>query len=632
VGVTFRNFMKPFLHAFHLSLISFYLMSCSSISEKKAQLAEFPSEETEQINREALVIASERLAQMVSQVKGTPAATNYLASDLFLKGNMSLLEGDYASASMLFGHLVNLVPADEFIQKKYAVSLIRSGDLEKAQQVLEELYASSKEERVGLILAGVYTSTDHGEQARRTYQNILKANPGNEDACVFLSKSLAIDKHVNQAIKQLQQCSKAAPQNGMFDYYIGKIHMDQGQQEKAIAAFKSAQQRQPDLSLATNALGIIYEDKEQFEQAIKIYKSYLAKKPNDISVLTRIIQAMFINSSDNKPMGEEVLPYVEKLSDLEPDNLNIKVKLGILYTDVKRYPEALSVFKELLQVAPGSDKLLYYVGAIHQEMKHYPESIEYFNQIPSSSGLYNDSSLQMANMLSTLAQEEYFNDRNASYWQKNFLGHVDMRIAELKDMRVEFSVIKSGYYEGVSKYKEAMETMAQVRDEESFSIQHKYYLANLYEKENRFEESTNIIMGILEKEPKNAHAWNFLGYSLLERGEEMDKAYEYIKTALAISPDDGYIRDSLGWYYYKQGHTQKALKELEQAFKQVPHDVEILKHLATVHKELKDFSRARQLLEKALKHAKLQGDKQDIITAIEMLDGDRIPAASRGND
>jgi tetratricopeptide (TPR) repeat protein len=329
-----------------------------------------------------------------------------------------------------------------------------------------------------------------------------------------------------------------------------------------------------------------------------------------------------------KEKYDEVIPYAERLSDLEPENLNLKVKLGVLYTDAKKFPEAISVFKDLLVAAPQSDKILYYLGAIHQEMKEFQESIEYFNQIPSSSGLYTDSSVQMANMLSALAQTEFFAS-DADKFQKQFLTFVNSKIEEHKDLRVEFSVLKAGFYEGTSQYKQAMEAMLVVLDEKSFSTQHKYYLANLFQKENKFEESTNLILGIIEKEPKNAHAWNFLGYSMLVKGEEMDRAFEYIQTALKISPDDGYIRDSLGWYYYKKGDVKKAKNELDFALSKVPDDIEILKHLAIVHAELKEYKKAKDYLEAALKHVRFNGDRQEIMASIEKLETDRIPASGK---
>lgn len=610
----------PFI--FPLLVITSLLISCAHQAPKQPQLSDYSEEQIEQMNREALAIASKRLEQMVIQAKSSQSSVNYLATDLFLKGNMSLLEGDFATASVLFKHLSTLVPEDQFVQKKLAIALIRIEDLEGAHEVLSKLYVVSKDEKVGLILAGVMASLDKEKDAQKIYQQILAKNPRNEDACIFLSKSLAIEKQTTKALSQLNSCSAKDPKNGMYDYYAGKIYLDLGQIPKAMTSFQSAYKRQPGLGQAVSALGVLLEERENHDEAIRIYTKYLERQPNDQTILTRMVQALFL-----KEKFMEVIPYAERLSDLEPENLNLKVKLGILYTDAKKYPEAISIFKELLEAAPTSDKILYYLGAIHQEKSDYHASIEYFNQIPVSSGLYTDSSVQMANMLSTLAQAEY--PTKETVWSTKFLKHVNDKIAELKDMRVEFSVIKSGFYEGTGQYKAAMETLMVVQEEKNFSTQHKYYLANLYEKEKKFAESTSLIMSIIEKEPKNAHAWNFLGYSLLVRGEEMDKAFDYIQTALKINPEDGYIRDSLGWYYYKKGQISKALVELEFARKKVPDDVEILKHLAIVHKELKDFSRAKGFFESALKHVRYQTDRQEILTAIEEIEGDRLPASGK---
>lgn len=599
------------------------LTGCAHHKPQGRELADYTPEQIEQLNREALLLASKRLEEMVIQARTNESTLNYLAGDLFLKGNMSLLEGDFATASVLFKHLATLVPEDAFVQKKYAITLIREGDLETAMGVLEKLYTKTKDDKVGLILAGVYTGLDKEVEARKTYQKLLASNPKNEDACIFLSKSMAVSKEVTKAVAQLNKCASADPKNGMYDYYIGKIHLDMGQVPKAVESFKKAYQRQETLGQAVSALGILLEERDQHDEATKIYKKYLQKQKNDTTILTRMVQALFL-----KERFSEVIPYAERLSDLEPENLNLKVKLGILYTDAKKYPEAISVFKDLLHAAPQSDKILYYLGAIHQEMSQYHESIEYFNQIPSSSGLYTDSSVQMANMLSTLAQADHLS-KDKKGFEERFVTFVNKKIEEIQDMRVEFSVIKAGYYEGIGHYKDAMETMMVVQDEKSFSTQHKYYLANLYEKEKQFEASTALVMSIIDQEPKNAHAWNFLGYSLIVRGEQMDKAYEYIQKALKINPDDGYIRDSLGWYYYKKGDIPKALQELQAAQKRVPDDVEILKHLATVHRELKDFKKAKGFLESALKLVRYQREKKEILTHLEELEGDRIPASDK---
>ncbi len=606
------------------SLGCFLLLSlftaCSHHSDSSPGIKLTEAQE-EEMNREALAIASERLERMVVEARKSESSTQFLSTDLFLKANMSLMEGDFVTAAVLFKHLSMLVPDDEFVMKKYAVSLIRVGDLESAEVVLKNLYQKSQDEKAGLILAGVYAGLDKEKEARDVYTALLRKNPKNEDACVFLSKSYAIAKENDKAFRQLADCAKADPKNGMYDYYAGKIHLDAENMKAAIASFLKATSRQPNHTQAVNALGVIFEEGEKYKEAAALYRKHLASVPNDSVILNRIVHVLF--QLENY---EEVISYAERLADLEPENLNLKVKLGILYTDARKYPEALSIFKDLLQSAPQSDKILYYMGAIYQEMRQYQESIEYFNQIPSTSGLFTDSTLQMANMLSTLAQEEH-HAKSGDKWKTAFLKLVNEKLENIKELTVELSVIKSGYFEGIGDYRDAMEAMMVVQDEKNFGLQHKYYLANLFEKEKRFDDSQALIMTILDKDPKNAHAWNFLGYSLLVRGEKMDVALDYIQKALNISPDDGYIRDSLGWYYYKTGNMKKALSELNFAHQKVPDDIEILKHLAVIHQDLKEFTKAKGYLENALKHAKYRSDKDEILSRIESLESTRIPAS-----
>lgn len=76
---------------------------------------------------------------------------------------------------------------------------------------------------------------------------------------------------------------------------------------------------------------------------------------------------------------------------------------------------------------------------------------------------------------------------------------------------------------------------------------------------------------------------------------------------------------------------KRALSELTVAIKKVPDDIEILKHLAEVHVELKNYSKAKSYLRAALKKARHQADKHEILATIEKLENDRLPA-SGNND
>jgi tetratricopeptide (TPR) repeat protein len=79
--------------------------------------------------------------------------------------------------------------------------------------------------------------------------------------------------------------------------------------------------------------------------------------------------------------------------------------------------------------------------------------------------------------------------------------------------------------------------------------------------------------------PDQPQVLNYLGYSLVERGEKMDEALAMIETAAAARPDNGAIVDSLGWVYFQLGRFEEAVLHLEQAASLEPLDPVINDHL-----------------------------------------------------
>lgn len=83
----------------------------------------------------------------------------------------------------------------------------------------------------------------------------------------------------------------------------------------------------------------------------------------------------------------------------------------------------------------------------------------------------------------------------------------------------------------------------------------------------------------LKIDPNQADVLNFLGYTLLERGEELDLALTLIEAAVAEAPQSAHIRDSLGWAFFKMGRYDEATQHLEQAAELQSTHPEILDHL-----------------------------------------------------
>ncbi len=86
----------------------------------------------------------------------------------------------------------------------------------------------------------------------------------------------------------------------------------------------------------------------------------------------------------------------------------------------------------------------------------------------------------------------------------------------------------------------------------------------------------------LELEPGQPLVLNYLGYSMVEKHENLDEALGMIEDAVRAQPDDGYITDSLGWVLYRLGRYEEAVPHMLRAVELTPDDPVINDHLGDV--------------------------------------------------
>ena len=76
---------------------------------------------------------------------------------------------------------------------------------------------------------------------------------------------------------------------------------------------------------------------------------------------------------------------------------------------------------------------------------------------------------------------------------------------------------------------------------------------------------------------------NYLGYSLVERGERLDEALSMISRAAIEKPDSGYIIDSLGWVQFRLGQYSEAVINMERATELMATDPIVNDHLGDAY-------------------------------------------------
>ena len=97
----------------------------------------------------------------------------------------------------------------------------------------------------------------------------------------------------------------------------------------------------------------------------------------------------------------------------------------------------------------------------------------------------------------------------------------------------------------------------------------------------------------LELEPDQPLVLNYLGYTWVEQGHNLDEAKSMIEKAVELRPEDGYIVDSLGWVAYRLGDFEEAVHQLERAVELVAGDPIINDHLGDAYWQVGRLIEAR---------------------------------------
>ncbi|MGB3627075.1 MAG: tetratricopeptide repeat protein [Henriciella sp.] len=129
--------------------------------------------------------------------------------------------------------------------------------------------------------------------------------------------------------------------------------------------------------------------------------------------------------------------------------------------------------------------------------------------------------------------------------------------------------------------------------------------------------------------PTSPDVLNYLGYSWVDRGLNLDAGLDLIRRALALRPQSGAITDSLGWAYYKIGRYEDAIIYLERAAELEPGLAEINDHLGDAYWMAGRKREARYQWQRAISLSDDAREK-DILQR-KILTGPDVPASSRAH-
>jgi tetratricopeptide (TPR) repeat protein len=180
--------------------------------------------------------------------------------------------------------------------------------------------------------------------------------------------------------------------------------------------------------------------------------------------------------------------------------------------------------------------------------------------------------------------------------------------AESRSPELAFALADT--YASQKRYDDAIKIVEQAETAFGESDEFTLRLTTFYEQAGRVADAERQLRRMIERDPLDANALNYLGYMLADRTDRYGEAVELIERALRVEPDNPAYLDSLGWALFKQGKVEQALDPLARAAAAVPANSVIQDHYGDALARQGKWTEAIAVWERAL-----AGDRESIETA-----------------
>lgn len=278
----------------------------------------------------------------------------------------------------------------------------------------------------------------------------------------------------------------------------------------------------------------------------------------------------FANELEAQGDDAGALKILGELSDADPGNSELLERLSRLLMKSENYKEAIPRLKKLLELREGSPAEYSALGRMMIETGELEPAV-------------------------------------------TFLESASVRFPEAAD----FPFLLTFPFARLERWDDALDafqkTVALAKGEFVGMLDERFYFryASAHESAGHFTEAELIFQKTLEllatREPDEdnvalaATVMNYLAYLWIERDEKIEEAGAMAQEAAKLSPENGAIADTLGWYFFKTGNLPRALLELKKAEKLIEEpDPVIFDHLGQTLTALKEVEFAAEYFRKAL--------------------------------
>ncbi|ACB94507.1 tetratricopeptide repeat protein [Beijerinckia indica] len=550
----------------------------------------------------ALARARESLAIATPFEVGDSPIGNYLAA--YVAG----IDKDTLAAATYFREALRYDPHNSALIERAFVAAISNGNMQDAFGFADRLLARDPGNGLAHLALGVKAIKQHQYAAARNH--FARGGAGHErdiTATLLAAWTYAGSGEYKRGLELVDRLHDES--FGVFrDFHGGLIADVAHNPTEAARRLKASYDTDKNTLRLVDVYARFLALHGRRDEAIKVYEAFDEILPNH-----PIISAALATLKSGKTLESPVRT---------PEEGAAEVLYGLGAAGSRQGDElaAMIYLRLSLFLAPENSLAIITLGDIYERIKQNERAIDVYETVPDDDPLRITADIQSGQILEALGRTE-----EANKYLK--------RIVEEHPKDSDALSALGNLQRAHKQYAEAIETytqaLAATSKPEKANWPLYYFRGISYERNKQWPQAEADFRRALALFPDQPLVLNYLGYSWVDQGLNLDEAFAMLHKAVELRPTDGYIVDSLGWANYRLGRYDEAVKELERAIDLKPSDPVINDHLGDA------YWRVGRKLEAHFQwnHARDLGpepeDKDKILAKIEHgLDDEEKPAAA----
>lgn len=510
----------------------------------------------------ALSLFSLSLFASVSAFAGTPQGES-LSGDYLASRTASRLM-DLSATEFYTSAALKQDPSNGILLERLFIAQVMQGDIARAEPLAAQVIKTNSQQRTARLVLGLAAfKAKRYAQARDHFTEASYTPFGTLTSVLLNAWTYAGENQLTGALKELDKLDSQEAFAGTKAFHAALISDNLNNAMRAEIAYKKALELAPNALRVTLAYGNFLERQGRKDDAAAVYKKYLAGGQG-----SNLFVQKALDNLPNAPKPGLFVPNAQAGAG------EVLYSVAASLTGDQTADAALIYSQLALSVQSDKPFVLTTLGGVLADMKQYEQSNAAYDKIPKDSLLRTYADTEIALNLHRLDKSD---DAIAK-----------LKAVTEKDTKDSDAVITlAGIYRATDKHEEAVEAYTKaigMLPPDAPNLWRLYYNRGIdYDRMKQFDKSEADFRQALKLSNDDASVLNYLGYSMIDRGVNLDEAIGMVKKAVASKPNDGYITDSLGWAYYTLRDYDQAVTYCERAVDLIPSDPIIADHLGDVY-------------------------------------------------